>query len=143
MKIKITNGSIQFLSKIEWEKVELLSPGCYVADTGVLRGYDSTTDTFTNSNCVSVKMPIEGINKIRFSGAGLNVNDHNVGFYTGEIPSAENFLASVSYKDTIGGTYGPVILDLAAAKKAGAKYLVFGDYSKPSDNKASFEVFRV
>ena len=143
MKIKITNGSIQFLKKLEWEKIELQFPGCYVADNGALRGYDSATDTFTNANCVSVKLPIDNIRKIRFRGAGLNVNDYNVGFYTDKNPSTSNFLADVSYKDIYGREFGPVTLDLEAAKKAGAKYLVFGDYSKPSDDKASFEVFRV
>lgn len=143
MKIVFRNSKIEFQSSYQWEDVELTTPGAYiraVGDSIRLEGYDPSTKTFTHANCCAAIIPIDDIAAIKYKGEGLNVGDYNIGFFSTE-PTVNSFIKEVSVKDETGKPYEG-ILDLTAAKSAGAKYLFFGDYSKVSDGKAYLKVAR-
>ena len=143
MKIVFRNSKIEFQSTYQWEDVKLTTPGAYLRGTGdsfQFVGYDPSTKTFTNTNCCAAIVSIDDIAAIKFKGAGLNVGDYNIGFFTTE-PTVSSFIKEVSIKDELGMGYEGT-LDLTTAKKAGAKYLFFGDYSKVADGKAYLKVTR-
>ena len=143
MKIVFRNSKIEFQSSYQWEDVELKTPGGYLRGDGnsiQFEGYDPSTKTFTNANFCAAIIPIDDVAAIKFKGFGLNVGDYNIGFFSTE-PTVNSFIKEVSVKDETGRPYEG-ILDLTAAKKAGAKYLFFGDYSKVTDGKAYLKVAR-
>ena len=144
MKIVFRNSKIEFQSSYQWEDVELKTPGAYLYgsdDSIQFAGYNPSTKTFTNANCCAAIIPIDDVAAIKFKGKGLNVGDYNIGFFTTE-PTVDSFIKEVSVKDEASKTYEG-ILDLTTAKKAGAKYLFFGDYSKVADGKAYLKVARM
>ena len=143
MKIVFRNSKIEFQSSYQWEDVELKTPGAYLygdGDSIQFVDYDPSTKTFTNENCCAVIIPIDDIAAIKYKGEGLNVGDYDIGFFTTE-PTIDSFIKDVSIQNTTGSAIEG-ILDLTAAKKAGAKYLFFGDYSKVADGKAYLKVAR-
>ena len=144
MKIVFRNSKIEFQSSYQWEDVELTTPGGYMKGAGdsfQFAGYDPSTKTFTLANCCAAIVSIDDIAAIKFKGEGLNVGDYNIGFFTTE-PTENSFIKEVSVKDETGTPYEG-ILDLTTAKKAGAKYLFFGDYSKVTDGRAYLKVSRL
>ena len=143
MKIVFRNSKIEFQSPYQWEDVELKTPGAYLRNLGDsirIEGYDPSTKTFTNANCCAAIISIDDVAAIKFKCFGLNVGDYNIGFFSTE-PTVNSFIKEVSVKDETGKPYEGT-LDLIAAKKAGAKYLFFGDYSKVTDGKAYLKVAR-
>lgn len=143
MKIVFRNSKIEFQSSYQWEDVELTTPGAYLHGSGdsiQFVGYNPITKTFTDERCCAAIVSIDNIAAIKFKGFGLNVGDYNIGFFSTE-PTVNSFIKEVSVKDETGKPYDG-ILDLTTAKKAGAKYLFFGDYSKVTDGKAYLKVAR-
>lgn len=143
MKIVFRNSKIEFQSSYQWEDVELTTPGGFLhaaGDSIQFVDYDPSTKTFANANCCAAIISIDNIAAIKYKAAGLNVGDYNIGFFTTE-PTIDSFIKDVSIQDTTGSAKEG-ILDLTAAKNAGAKYLFFGDYSKVSDGVAYLKVAR-
>ena len=143
MKIVFRNSKIEFQSSYQWEDVELTTPGAYLrglGDSFEFTGYNPSTKTFTREDCCAAIISIDDVAAIKFKGVGLNVGDYNIGFFSSE-PTVNSFIKEVSVKDETGKPYEG-ILDLTAAKNAGAKYLFFGDYSKVTDGNAYLKVAR-
>lgn len=143
MKIVFRNSKIEFQSTYQWEDVELTTPGAYLRGSGdsfQFEGYNPSTKTFTNAICCAAIISIDDVAAIKYKVAGLNVGDYIIGFFTTE-PTQDSFIKDVSIQDTTG-TAKEGVLDLTEAKKAGAKYLFFGDYSKVTDGKAYLKVAR-
>ena len=143
MKIVFRNSKIEFQSSYQWEDVELKTPGAYLKGSGdsfEFVGYDPSTKAFTLANFCAAIISIDDVTAIKYKVAGLNVGDYNIGFFTTE-PTQDSFIKDVSIQDTTGAAKEG-ILDLTAAKKAGAKYLFFGDYSKVTDGNAYLKVAR-